>query len=173
MQWWHIFQSAQMNFECLWEVQNICVIYCSLPLLFLFHKMKEEVGGEAGMLIRNIISFQIFPWGFQMENIFFLYSSKVLLFFLSAVKPTFPIYFYFDKFITIFLQFCCSLSILLSSNSFWTAHLIQMKESSITRPISAMRRDNLYKELIELTPVLVPRQKLITTVTATWKYYTF
>lgn len=102
MQWWHIFQSAQMNFKCLWEVQNICVIYCSLPLLFLFHKMKEEVGGEAGMLIRNIISFQIFPWGFQMENIFFLYSSKVLLSFLSAVKPTFPIYFYFDKFITIF-----------------------------------------------------------------------
>lgn len=129
--------------------------------------MKEAGGGEAGMLIRNVFLFQIFPWGFQMENNLFLDSSKVLLSFLPAVKH---ISFHFNKSRTIFLMFCCSLSILLSSNLFCTVHLIQMEESNMTRPISAMSRVNLYKELIEVALVLVPRQKLIKTDTTTWKY---
>lgn len=92
---------------------------------------------------------------------------QVLLSFLPAVKH---IYFHFNKFRTIFLMFCCSLSILLSSNSFCTVHLIQTEESNMTRPISAMSRVNLYKELIEVALVLVPRQKLIKTDITTWKY---
>lgn len=107
-----------------------------------------------------------------MENNFFLNSSEVLLSFLSAVKHTFPILISTNP-EPFFLQFYCLNSILLSSNSFCTVHLIQMKESSMRRFISAKRRDNLYKELIEVALVLVPRQKLITTDPATWRYYTF
>jgi len=43
----------------------------------------------------------------------------------------------------------------------------------MTGPIAVLRRGDLYIKLIEVALVLVPRQKLIKTITATWKYYSF
>lgn len=77
-----------MNFECLWEVQIICGIYCPLSLLFLLHKMTEAGGGEAGRLI-IIFLFQIFPWGFRMENNFFLIHPKYYCLFYQLLNILF------------------------------------------------------------------------------------
>lgn len=41
----------------------------------------------------------------------------------------------------------------------------------MTGPTAAMSGDDLYIKLIEVSLVMVPRQKLIKIDTATWKYY--
>lgn len=43
----------------------------------------------------------------------------------------------------------------------------------MTGPTAAMSGVDLYRKLIEVALVLVPRQKLIKTDTTTWKYYSF
>lgn len=43
----------------------------------------------------------------------------------------------------------------------------------MTGPVAAMSGSDLYLKLIEVALVSVPRQKLIKTDTATWKYYSF
>lgn len=57
-------------------------VYCPFSLLFLFHKMKEAGGGEASLLAKNEVLFQIFPWCFWMENNFFwIYPKYSCLFY--------------------------------------------------------------------------------------------
>lgn len=56
-------------------------------------------------------------------------------------------------------------------HKFQFVHLIKLKDSSMTGPTAAMGGGDLYIKLIEVSLVMVPRQKLIKIDTATWKYY--
>jgi len=104
-----------------------------------------------------------------MGNNCFLSSSKVALSCPSVIKILFLFLFII---ISPVLQ-VLSLFKHPTISKFRLVHLIQPKESSMTGPIAVLRRGDLYIKLIEVALVLVPRQKLIKTITATWKYYSF
>lgn len=115
--------------------KSLCHLLSFFPDLSLPLNERSRGRGSPSSVKKKWFFIPNFSLGLPNGKQFISRFIQVLLSFLPAVKH---ISFHFNKSRTIFLMFCCSLSILLSSNSFCTVHLIQMEESNMTRPISAM-----------------------------------